>query len=279
VEIDRKLKGKELSEFLVEKLDELAGNICQDPDELERFVKQWNNGFNSYSLNNTLLIWVQKPEAIKTPFICGYKGWLKKSRCVNRGEKAIRILAPYKKRIEDDHGEEAFIIKGFFPVSVYHVSQTSGEDLKDPGCPDLISGDVDLNTIVKACPFPVRISDEMGFSNGRTDGKIITIAKRNNESAMVHTLCHEWGHAIMHFKPESKSLERSIKECDAEISAHIVTSCLGLKNDKSPLYVGNWMKGNSDRIRSRARIILTTSEKIIRTIAKELNPSVNKVIL
>ena len=31
IEIPRKLKGKELTNFLIEKLDELADNICQDP--------------------------------------------------------------------------------------------------------------------------------------------------------------------------------------------------------------------------------------------------------
>jgi hypothetical protein len=266
MEIPKELKGKALGAWMYEKLDEIADNICTDPVELRNFVKQWQNGFYSYSLNNTLLIWAQKPEAIESPYICGYKGWQKKSRCVNRGEKAIRILAPYKKRIEDEHGEETFIIKGFFPISVFHVSQTSGEDLKDPGCPDLISGDVDLNTIIKACPFPVRISDEMGFSNGQTDGKIITIAKRENDSAMVHSLCHEWSHALMHFKPESKTLERRIKECDAEISAYIVTSCLGFQNRKSELYIGNW-KGTPNIIRSRGITILKTAENIIRAIS------------
>lgn len=267
MEIPKELKGKELGAWMYERLDELADRICTDPVKLQKFVKRWNGGFHSYSLNNTLLIWVQKPEAIDSPYICGYKGWLKKSRHVNKGERGIRILAPYMKRIEDDNGEETFIVRGFFPVSVYHISQTSGEPLEDNiGCSDLISGDVDLETIIKACPFPVNIIDEMGFSNGNTDGKIINIAKRENESSMSHTLCHEWSHALMHFKPETKSLERSIKECDAEVSAHIITSCLGMQNHKSHLYIGNW-KGNPDIIRSRGIVILKTAETIIRAIS------------
>lgn len=274
MEIPKELKGKELGAWMYERLDELADRICTDPVKLQKFVKRWNGGFHSYSLNNTLLIWVQKPEAIESPYICGYKRWKSLGWQVNKGEKSIRILAPYKKRIEDENGDESFIIKGFFPVSVFHVSQASKIDeckseqelLDSIGCPDLISGDVDFNTIVKACPFPVHISETMGFSNGNTDGKKITIAKRNNESSMVHTLCHEWSHALMHFKPETKSLERSIKEYDAEVCAYIVTSCLGFQNSKSSLYIGNW-KGNSDIIRSRGITILKTAENIIRAIS------------
>ena len=47
--------------------------------------------FHNYSFNNTLLIAMQKPEAT---LVAGYKAWQKNfERHVNKGEKAIRILA------------------------------------------------------------------------------------------------------------------------------------------------------------------------------------------
>ena len=54
-----KLKGQALTIFLVEKVDEIADNICQDEEQLLEFVKKWHNGFHSYSFNNTILAWIQ----------------------------------------------------------------------------------------------------------------------------------------------------------------------------------------------------------------------------
>jgi len=276
MEIPIELKGKELSDFLVERLDELADNICQDPDELEMFVKQWKNGFHSYSLNNTLLIWVQKPEAIENPLVAGYEHWKSLGRQVKKGERSIRILAPYRKRIEDENGDESFIIKGFFPVSIFHVSQTqtideSEEDLLDTiGCPDLISGDVDFETIVKACPYPINIKDSLGFSNGNTDGKTINIANKSNNAAMASTALHEWAHIALGHCQENSILfeteDKSANETAAETANFIVCSALGIDNQKSRLYIGNW-GGNKEELESEGKKIASVAEKIIRAIS------------
>ena len=48
--------------------------------------------FHSYSLNNTLLILSQKPEAT---LVAGYRSWQNDfNRHVNKGEKGLMILAP-----------------------------------------------------------------------------------------------------------------------------------------------------------------------------------------
>ena len=56
--------------------------------------------FHNYSFNNTLLIAMQKPEAT---LVAGYKAWQKNfERHVNKGEKAIRILAPAPYKIKEE---------------------------------------------------------------------------------------------------------------------------------------------------------------------------------
>lgn len=265
------LKGKELAKYLTEKLDEIADNLSKDPVELQKFVKKWNSGFHTYSLNNTLLIWLQKPEAIENPLIAGYKAWKNQyGRQVCKGERAIRILAPRTKVMEEEDGEKTVCVLGYFPVSVFHVSQTTGDPIDDDlGCPDLISGDVDFETMVRACPFPVHIKDGLGFSNGNTDGKTINIAKKSNEASMCATLAHEWSHALMHFKEPVVLFETdvtSVKELEAETSSFVVCSALGIKNEKSRLYIANW-GGNATEIRHRGKTILSTAESIIRKIS------------
>ena len=53
--------------------------------------------FHSYSVNNCLLIYMQKPEA---SMVAGYRIWNTEfHRQVRKGEKAIRIIAPVRRKI------------------------------------------------------------------------------------------------------------------------------------------------------------------------------------
>jgi hypothetical protein len=67
-----KLKGKELTAFLVEQRDLLADSVCQDPEQLENFVKMWDGslGMHDYSFNNLILAWLQYS---KVSMMAGYK--------------------------------------------------------------------------------------------------------------------------------------------------------------------------------------------------------------
>ena len=100
---------------------------------------------------------MQKPEAT---FVAGYKAWQKNfERHVNKGEKAIRILAlaPYKIKEERDKlepatGEMMFdengmsqkeevevTIPAFRAVSVFDVSQTDGKPILELEAQELLS--------------------------------------------------------------------------------------------------------------------------------------------
>ena len=129
--------------------------------ESEKF-KAWlttMSRFHDYSLNNTLLIASQKPDAT---LVAGYTSWQKNfGRQVNKGEKAIRILAPapYKKKAEVDKVDPAtgviltnpdgssvketkeIVVPAFKVVSVFDVSQTDGRELPSLGVNEL-TGDV-----------------------------------------------------------------------------------------------------------------------------------------
>ena len=268
MEIPRELKGKELSAFLVEKLDELADNICQDQDELQKFVERWNNGFHSYSLNNVILAWVQRPDFT---LLAGYKAWMKKGRKVRKGERGVRILAPMAKKVinvsDDGYEEEFILIKGFKPVAVFDISQTDGDPV-DVGCSDLISGDVDFDTIVKAAPVPVNIRD-LGLSNGNTNGSEINITPKH-EAAMCATLIHEIAHIKLGHCEKPGILfeteDSSAKEVAAETVSFICCSAIGISNSKSRLYVGSW-GGNSAELKKSGKKIISIAESIVRDIA------------
>jgi hypothetical protein len=268
MEIDTKnLKGKELTNFLTEKLDELADNICQDPDEILKFLKKWNNGFHNYSFNNIILAWIQKPDF---SLLAGYHAWKKRNRQVKKGEHAIRILAPLHKKIIDDDGEETYKLTGFLPVPVFDVSQTEGEEL-DVGCSELVRGNVDFKFVIKSSPVPVKIK-HLGLSNGSTNGQVINISPKKNKAAMAATFIHELSHIMLGHCEGSGILfeteDRSVKEIEAETTSYIVCKFLGIENNKSRLYVGNW-GGNKEKLQGRGKKIIATAEKIIRNIASQ----------
>ena len=81
-----KQKVQEITDKLEDGLKELF-----ESEKYKTYLSTMSK-FHNYSFNNTLLIAMQKPEAT---LVAGYKAWQKKfERHVNKGEKAIRILAP-----------------------------------------------------------------------------------------------------------------------------------------------------------------------------------------
>lgn len=153
---------KEITDKLEEGLKELF--------ESEKYKSYLNtmSKFHNYSFNNTLLIAMQKPEAT---LVAGYKAWQKNfDRHVNKGEKAIRILAPAPYKIKEERdkldpvtGELLFdengmpqkenveiTIPAFRPVSVFDVSQTDGKPIPELETAELLQTVEGYEDFVKA---------------------------------------------------------------------------------------------------------------------------------
>ena len=248
MEIPKELKGKELSAFFVEKLDELADSICQDPEKLLEFVELWssNLGLHEYSINNIILAWTQYPEV---SMLAGFKKWLSLGRTVSKGEKAIRILAPLTRKVRDKETEEdIYIVQGFRYVNVFDVNQTEGDNL-DFGHPEMIKGDISFDKIKQISPLPVVVK-YAGTSNANVNKERILVAPKDNEAQMVSSLLHE----IAHYKLGhiGSDLDKAIKEIEAEAVSYIVTKYLGLQNDKSKYYIRSWSLG-TEELRGRGK--------------------------
>lgn len=285
--IPRNLKKESLTEYLTFKLEELADEICQDASELEAFCNRWTGGFRNYSFKNTLLIYAQRPDAT---LVAGYRSWQERGRQVMRGEYGIRIFAPSTRKIRKNTAneeEDEVIITGFRPTAVFAIQQTGTfrsfvahgqyfHDILDPdpiwypelGCSDLIAGEgLDFDKVNDAIPVPV-VLQNMGYSNGKTDGKTIYITPKNNKAAQVNTLIHEYTHVLLHFDESGvlyDSESRSVAEIEAESVAFIVSSYFGIKNEKSRLYISNW-GADSEKLRGHGKKIISTAEYIIRLI-------------
>mgnify|MGYP000837656500 CR=1 FL=1 len=137
-----------------DRLKEITDSIENGIKELFESEKYKNylrtmSRFHKYSVNNTMLIYMQKPDAT---VVAGFNKWRDQfGRNVLKGEKGIKIIAPtpYKKKIEemkrdpDTHApildadgkavmeEKEIEIPMFRPVKVFDVSQTDGKPLPE----------------------------------------------------------------------------------------------------------------------------------------------------
>ncbi len=176
--------------------------------------------FHKYSVNNTMLIYMQKPDAT---VVAGFNKWRDQfGRNVLKGEKGIKIIAPtpYKKKIEeakldpdtklpmlDANGkaimeEKEIKIPMYKPVTVFDVSQTEGKPLPqlapDP-TGNVQNYEVFMEAVKRSAPVPVFMEDLTGM-DGYYNDENRRIAVRTGMSE-VQTVCaaiHEIAHSLLH---------------------------------------------------------------------------------
>ena len=166
-----------------ERLQQITAGIEQGIKELfesEKYMRYLSvmSRFHRYSVNNTMLIYMQKPDAM---LVAGYNKWKNQfERHVKRGEHGITIIAPtpFKKKIEeqkldpdtkapilDAEGkavmeEKEIEIPMFRPVKVFDVSQTDGKPL--PELASSLSGNVQnyeafMEALRRSAPVPLSV--------------------------------------------------------------------------------------------------------------------------
>lgn len=232
--------------------------------------------FHHYSINNSLLIWIQNPAA---SLVAGYRTWMTKfNRNVRKGEKGITILAPcphkfMKQQMNKDGEVEEIEVKytSFKPTTVFDISQTDGDDV--PGLCEELTGDVNgydelMKKLEAVSPVPVSFEDITSGALGyyQIEDKRIVIKTGMSQMQTVKTLVHEISHAILHEKEngEEKDADRGTKEVQAESVAYTVCTMLGLDTaEYSFEYVAGWSAGREVKE-------LVASMEVIRRTAEDI---------
>lgn len=256
--------------------------------------------FHNYSFNNTLLIAMQKPDAT---LVAGYKAWQKNfERHVNKGEKAIRILAPAPYKIKEERDkidpvtqellldkdgnpqkeEVEITIPAFRAVSVFDLSQTDGKPIPELTAKELLSdveGYQDMIRAVEAIsPVPIELEEIAGDSKGYYDreAKRIAVQENMSESQTLKTMIHEVAHSKLHSKEveqdEQMRKDRNTKEVEAESVAYTVCQHFGIDtSDYSFGYIAGWSSGRDTKeLRSSMDTIRRTASELITGIEEQL---------
>ena len=260
--------------------------------------------FHRYSVNNTMLIYMQRPDATH---VAGFNKWRDQfGRNVLKGEKGIRIIAPtpYKKKIEEiktdpetnapvlDADGKAIIeekeirIPMFKVVSVFDVSQTAGKPL--PQLAADLSGNVQqyevfMEALRRASPVPMEIKpvarDTDGFFSIKAQS--ITIRAGMSEVQTVCAAVHEIAHAKLHdyehmteladdgetiLVPGEKS--RNTEEVEAESISYAVCQYYGIETGENSFgYIATWSKGKElKELRASLETINKTASELITDI-------------
>ena len=211
--------------------------------------------FNNYSLNNLFLIVAQKKDASA---VASFNAWKKLGRHVLKGQKALKIWAPYQVTRKDEKGQPVLDKKGqevkdtrFRLVPVFDISQTEGKELPQPVY-ELEGTHQDYANLYRAAKetaaakgVRLEISKEPMEAHGYyspTENKIV-IRAGMSERETLSTIFHEMAHADLHNPKalEGQKLTRTNKELQAESVAYVVANHYGLDTSSYSFgYLANW---------------------------------------
>ena len=268
-----------------ERLQQITAGIEQGIQELfesEKYMRYLSvmSRFHRYSVNNTMLIYMQKPDAT---LVAGYNKWKNQfERHVKRGEHGITIIAPtpFKKKIEeqkldpdtkapmlDAEGkvimqEREVEIPMFRPVKVFDVSQTDGKPL--PELASSLSGNVQnyeafMEALRRSAPVPLSVEPMAENMDGffSPDQQRIAIREGMSEVQTVSAAVHEIAHSKLHNyakaqeeaaragdKEPPKKKDRNTEEVEAESISYAVCQYYGIQTGENSFgYIASWSQG------------------------------------
>ena len=127
-------------------IDDACLNSVSSVDNLRQFLNVQSR-FDKYSLNNALLIFAQKPEAVK---VKEFDAWKKDDISVKKGAKSIMILEPSPYKGTDGKMHRGYNAKNVFDISDVEASEDAIPQPKSYEQKQLVAA------LVHDAPVPVR---------------------------------------------------------------------------------------------------------------------------
>jgi hypothetical protein len=250
-------------------------------DGWQRWVRaRSRNGLARYSVSNLLLILLANPDA---SYVAGFRAWIELGYCVRKGEHGIRILAPIRRRSDDntddqrDDTDERPKIR-FQSIAVFDRTQVDVLADREPApleppCEPL-TGDSHAHLLEPAFRFAESIgymigleampSGTGGWCNHTT--KRIAIDQAAAPNAQLRTTVHEIAHAL---GIDYATYTREQAEVMVDAATLIVCAGLGLATDGETIpYIAGWGEnGALEAITTFAGVIDSTARRIEAAIA------------
>ncbi|MCI1965515.1 MAG: YodL domain-containing protein [Oscillospiraceae bacterium] len=296
-------KNKERLKEITDSIEQGIQNLFQS-DRYAQYLRTMSR-FHRYSVNNTMLIYMQKPGAT---LVAGFNKWRDQfSRNVMRGEKGIKIIAPtpFKKKIEEEKldpdtkipmrdadgniimEEKEIKIPMYKVVSVFDVSQTEGKPL-----PTLVNGltgnvkqyEIFMEALRRSSPVPLAFETMELNTDGyfSEKGQRIAIRSGMSEVQTVSAAVHEITHATLHNYEQArlaaaksdetaeppKPKDRHTEEVEAESVSYAVCQYYGIQTGENSFgYIATWSRGKElPELRASLETINKTASGLISDI-------------
>jgi Antirestriction protein len=234
--------------------------------------------FHRYSWRNQVLLWVQAEERGMTlSRVAGYRKWGQLGQQVRRGERALAILAPLRRRLSaeeaaklgkegkkayDRDGRPAQVVRGFRVERVFDESQTEPMPGHDPvpgpaawteqtgaGPRGLWAA---LVGIVEGERFVLEhrpaVSGD-GGAHGWTDylRRIVWVNSACDEAEQVRIISHELAH--IRCDHEHRDVSRAQGECEADSVAAVICAAVGFDiSDSAVDYIATWASRDQSEV-------------------------------
>ena len=272
------MAGDERVQTMLADLDKSVQSIMESGQLQGWLDAMSSNGLNRWSANNRLLAVLQlyeRGDSLEDLHLMGFRQWGQFDRTVNKGAKAVWILAPVTRRFTrvDDNGEESEErrVVGFKGVPVFNIGDTHGKPLPDPPI-TVVDGHATPGTLeglqervgragysyseaeIPDCQ-PASGKGTLGFTQPST--KRIVVDARLSPVMKASTLAHELGHVHcghVDAAPEEYRRHRGRMETEAEMTSYLVNRSRGMSRDQvdafSPGYIATWSKGDPKVMRA-----------------------------
>lgn len=278
-------KNHEKIKAALERIENGLAAINTDEDWLKYLSFQ--SQFYNYSFRNTMLIYLQNPEA---SFVKGYKAWNKLGRYVKKGAKGLAILAPCYRKVkdfkepdneseyQDSEGEKVTkkVISGFRAAYVFDIADTDGSDEYLPVLVKGLAGnsgqEKEIYEKLKAfisMEHPVQeVTGTASKGSYNLETGVICVRSDVEYLQKIKTILHEYAHSIDFAMHPGQDISRNRRELVAESVAFVVSLRLGLDTSRYSMgYIKSWLK-DKDELKIVADTVQKVAAKIINNLAE-----------
>lgn len=268
-------KQHELQSTLQAGVTELLAELRQGKSERLQELIKFSARFYHYSPTNQRLIQIQcMQRGIEADYVASFTDWKARDYTVKKGEHGIAIYQPRPYRVTNQKtGEET---EKLYFKTAYVFANTQVTPMRSDMPPILtffteLQGDCEalygyLAEAVKADGIRL-IEEEKCFAQGYSAKGLIGLKKGLDSKSRFLTLIHEYTHELLH---AGSTLEKRVKECQAEASSFIVAYHFGIDNPFSSDYLETW--GNSEKsLLEELDVVQKAAATIIRKIEMRMD--------
>ena len=200
-------------------IDDACLDAVASPDKLRQFLAVQSR-FDKYSLNNALLIFEQRPDAVK---VKDFEAWKKDDISIKKGAKSIMILEPSPYKGNDGQMHRGYNAKNVFDITDVEAPEEAYPQQRTYEEKELVAA------LVHDSPVPIRKAEQsLGEHQAIYDAKnkVVYFKSGLDFDVAFPAIAKALAHAEMAKDVENYRIGEH--ECAARCTAHVIAQRYGV---------------------------------------------------